>query len=225
MVLLPHGLEGQGPEHSSTRLERFLQMAAAGNMRIANPSTPAKYFHLLRRQALARRRMPLLVIGAKRLLRLPAAASPPEAFGPGRAFEPVLVDAPGPAVTRILPCSGKVTYDLLAERDRRGLDGIAVVRLQELYPFPKPALRDVFARWPAALCCWVQEEPRNMGAWLWLDRRIEEVLGEAGAPVPRVRYVGRAEAASPAGSFHGEHEAEQARIVADGLGDAPDGWN
>ncbi len=214
VVLLPHGLEGQGPEHSSARLERFLQMAAAGNMRIANPSTPANYFHLLRRQALVAERKPLVVMGAKRLLRLPAATSPLAAFGPGCAFEPVLTDAPGEEATRILLCSGKIAYDLLTERDARGASDVAVVRLEELYPFPAAALHRAFARWPAARCVYVQEEPRNMGAWSWLDRQVEQVRCDTGAATPRMSYVGRSEAGSPAGSFHGDHDDEQRRIVA-----------
>ena len=219
VLLLPHGLEGQGPEHSSARIERFLQMAAGGNMRIANPSTPASYFHVLRRQAVGADRKPLVVMGAKRLLRLPAAVSPLEAFGAGSAFEPVLVDAPG-TVVRILLCSGKIAYDLLAERGRRGATDVAVVRLEELYPLPAAALQAVFARWPGAACRWVQEEPANMGAWSWLDRRLEAIRRDAGAATPAVAYVGRAEAASPAGSFHGDHDDEQARIVAEAF--APD---
>ncbi len=218
VVLLPHGLEGQGPEHSSARLERFLQMAADGNMRIINPSTPANYFHALRRQVLATSRKPLIVMGAKRLLRLPAAVSPTDAFGPDRAFEPVLVDAPRLAVHRILMCSGKIAYDLLAERARRGDGDTAIVRLEELYPFPAAALHEMSARWPDAPCIWVQEEPRNMGAYAWLDRRVEQVRREAGAALPTMGYVGRAEAGSPAGSFHGAHDDEQARIVADAFG-------
>ena len=215
VVLLPHGLEGQGPEHSSARLERFLQMAAGDNMRIANPSTPASYFHLLRRQALGEVRKPLIVMGAKRLLRLPAATSPLAAFGPGTAFEPVVLDAPGETASRILLCTGKLAYDLAEERARRGAADVAILRLEELYPFPAAALREVFVRWPDAPCVWVQEEPRNMGAWSWLDRRVEAVRREAGLAVPTMAYVGRAEAGSPAGSFHGDHDAEQARIVTD----------
>ncbi len=221
VVLLPHGLEGQGPEHSSARLERFLQMAAGGNMRIANPSTPASYFHLLRRQALAGARKPLIVMGAKRLLRLPAATSPLEAFGPDRAFEPVLVDAPGPAIQRILLCSGKIAYDLAAERARRGAADVAIIRLEELYPFPAATLHGVFARWPEASCRWVQEEPRNMGAWSWLDRRLETVRREAGAASPAVDYVGRPESGSPAGSFHGDHDDEQVRIASEAFEPRP----
>jgi len=215
VMLLPHGLEGQGPEHSSARLERFLQMAAGDNIRIANPSTPASYFHLLRRQALVGERKPLVVMGAKRLLRLPAATSQLAAFGPGTAFAPVVVDAVDDAAGRILLCSGKLAYDLAQERARRTANDVAILRLEELYPFPAAALQAVFARWPDAPCVWVQEEPRNMGAWSWLDRRVEAVRREARLAAPTMTYVGRAESGSPAGSFHGDHDAEQARIVAD----------
>ena len=215
VVLLPHGLEGQGPEHSSARLERFLQMAAGGNMRVANPSTPANYFHILRRQALVADRKPLILMGPKRLLRLPAAASPLDAFGPDRSFEPVLVNASSQAVGRLLLCSGKVAYALEAERDRRGATDVAIVTLEELYPFPATALGEIFSRWPNASCFWVQEEPRNMGAWSFLDRQVERGRQQAGARVPQMAYVGRVEAGSPAGCFHGDHEDEQARIVTD----------
>ena len=214
VLLLPHGLEGQGPEHSSARLERFLQMAAGGNMRIANPSTPANYFHLLRRQALEPERKPLIVMGAKRLLRLPAATSPLSAFGPDGAFVPLLADIPEGGLDRILLCSGKIAYDLLAERIRRHDRTTAIVRIEQLYPLPSDALLALFRSHPDAACRWVQEEPRNMGAWSWLDRRIEAVRREAATSVAALSYVGRPEAGSPAGSFHGDHEDEQARIVA-----------
>ncbi len=214
VVLLPHGLEGQGPEHSSARLERFLQLAARDNMRVANPSTPANHFHVLRRQALVADRKPLILMGPKRLLRLPAATSPLDAFGPDRAFEPVLVDTAGPAIGRVLLCSGKIAYDLLAERDRRGAVDVAIVRLEELYPFPEAELRQVFAACPDASCLFVQEEPCNMGAWSYLDRKLERVRRETGARWPQVTYVGRRESGSPAGCFHGDHDDEQARIVA-----------
>ena len=213
VLLLPHGLEGQGPEHSSARLERFLQMAAGNNMRIANPSTPASYFHLLRRQALVADRKPLIIMGAKRLLRLPAAVSPVEAFGPDTRFVPVLADIPAGTI-RILLCTGKIAYDLLAERDRIDATDAAIVRLEELYPFPADELREIFRGFPSASCTWVQEEPCNMGAWAWLDRRFEHLRRELGCKSPTVSYVGRPESGSPAGSFHGDHDDDQARIVA-----------
>ena len=217
VVLLPHGLEGQGPEHSSARLERFLLMAAGTNMRIVNPSTPANYFHLLRRQVCAPDRRPLIVMSPKRLLRLPAAVSPLADFAPDRAFEPLVTSGSGDAVDRILLCSGKIAYDLEAECAARLAANVAVVRIEELFPLPAEALAALFRRWPGATCVWVQEEPANMGAWSWLDRRIERLRRDAGALHPTMLYAGRPESGSPAGSFHGDHDADQAAIVARAL--------
>ena len=129
----------------------------------------------------------------------------------------MLVDPPEGDVTRLVLCSGKIAYDLLAERARRGDRSTAVVRLEELYPLPDAALLALFYRHPHAVCRWVQEEPRNMGAWSWLDRRIAAIRLRAGAAQPTMAYIGRAEAGAPAGSFHGDHEDEQARIVSDAL--------
>ena len=213
VVLLPHGLEGQGPEHSSARLERFLQMAAGTNMRIVNPSTPANYFHLLRRQVCEPERRPLITMSPKRLLRLPAAVSPLADFTSGRGFEPVVASLPNGAIDRILLCTGKIAYDLEAARSERAADTVAVVRIEELFPLPDAALSALFRRWPGAPCVWVQEEPANMGAWSWLDRRIERLRRAAGAVEPTMRYAGRAESGSPAGSFHSDHDADQAAIV------------
>ena len=213
VVLLPHGLEGQGPEHSSARLERFLLMAAGSNMRIVNPSTPANYFHLLRRQVCAPERRPMIVMSPKRLLRLSAAVSPLADFAPDRAFAPLVTSACGEAVDRILLCSGKIAYDLEAERTARDAVNVAVVRIEEIFPLPAEALAALFRRWPGATCVWVQEEPANMGAWSWLDRRIERLRRDAGARHPTMLYAGRPESGSPAGSFHGDHDADQAAIV------------
>ncbi|WP_377811377.1 2-oxoglutarate dehydrogenase E1 component (plasmid) [Azospirillum sp. A29] len=212
VILLPHGLEGQGPEHSSARPERFLQMAARDNIRIAHPSTPANYFHLLRRQILRRDRKPLVVLSPKTLLRLPAAVSTLADVAPGTGFQPVVVSA-GERVGRILLCSGKLAYEL--ERERSALDAgdVAVVRLEMLYPLPAAELLALFRRWPEASCLWVQEEPENLGAWTYLDRRLESLREAAGCAEPRVACVARAEAASPAGSFHGDHDADQRRLV------------
>jgi 2-oxoglutarate dehydrogenase E1 component len=214
VLLLPHGLEGQGPEHSSARLERFLQMAAGANMRIVNPSTPANYFHLLRRQVCVPDRRPLIVMSPKRLLRLPAAVSPLADFAPDRAFEPIVPSALSETVDRILLCTGKIAYDLQAERTARSAANVAIVQLEELFPLPAEALGTLFRRWPGALCVWVQEEPANMGAWSWLDRRVERLRRDAGAAHPTMLYVGRSESGSPAGSFHSDHDADQGGIVA-----------
>jgi 2-oxoglutarate dehydrogenase E1 component len=212
VLLLPHGLEGQGPEHSSARLERFLQLAGNNNLGIVNPSTPANYFHLLRRQAYAADPKPLVVMGPKRLLRLPAAVSPLDAFGTNSVFEPLIITAADTTINRILLCTGKIAYDLEAERAKRAVSDVAIVRIEELYPLPQENLRTVFARWPKAVCVWVQEEPSNMGAWVWLDRRIENLRRAVGAEFAAPFYVGRPEAGSPAGSFHGDHDNDQLRI-------------
>ncbi len=212
VILLPHGLEGQGPEHSSARPERFLQMAARDNIRVAHPSTPANYFHLLRRQMLRRDRKPLVVLSPKTLLRLPAAVSTLADFAPGTGFRPVVVTA-GERAGRILLCSGKLAYELERERAALGADDVAVVRLEMLYPLPAAELSALFRRWPEASCLWVQEEPRNFGAWTYLDRRLEALRETAGCREPRVACVARDEAASPAGSFHSDHDADQRRLV------------
>ncbi|WP_165694100.1 2-oxoglutarate dehydrogenase E1 component [Teichococcus deserti] len=211
VMLLPHGLEGQGPEHSSARLERFLQLAAGENMRIANPSTPANYFHMLREQGLGRHDRPLVVMSPKKLLRLPAAVSPLHAFLPGAPFQPVIADIPANP-EKILICTGKMAYELEEERAATGAL-IGIVRLEQLYPFPAEALSAVLKEHPRASIAWVQEEPENMGAWRWLDRQIEALAEASGVARPRPVYHGRAASPSPAGSFHGAHDAEQRAIV------------
>ncbi|MEF2549209.1 2-oxoglutarate dehydrogenase E1 component [Aurantimonas sp. E1-2-R+4] len=214
VMLLPHGLEGQGPEHSSARIERFLQLAARDNIQIANPSTPANYFHLLRLQVSAPWRKPLIVMSPKTLLRLPAAVSPLADFEPGTRFQPLIVSrAPEAAVERVLLCTGKIAYELERRRDARQGDGTLIVRLERLYPLPAQELLALFERWPEAEYRWIQEEPENFGAWSHLDRRIETLLVEAGVSRPRLACLARPEATSPAGSFHAEHERDQATIV------------
>ncbi len=220
VVLLPHGLEGQGPEPSSARIERLLQLCANGNIGVAAPSTPANYFHLLRGPHLGALRKPLFVISPKTLLRLPQAVSAPEAMAPGTGFLPVVADLPAGPVRRVVLCSGKLGYALAEERQRRGDEGLAILRLEVFYPFPEAALAAALAPFAQAEFVWAQEEPVNMGAWGWLDRRLEAVLHRIGAARPRAAVVARPEAASPAGSFHGSHEADQARLVARVFGDA-----
>ncbi|HEV2678415.1 MAG TPA: 2-oxoglutarate dehydrogenase E1 component [Aliidongia sp.] len=213
VLLLPHGLEGQGPEHSSARIERFLQLAARDNIQIAHPSTPANYFHLLRRQARATRQKPLIVMSPKTLLRLPAAVSAMAAFGPGSAFQPVIASSLGASARAVLLCSGKIAYELERERDRVGAEDLAIVRLEQLYPLPTSALLAIFVEWRAARFAWVQEEPSNMGAWSYLDRRLEALLEQAGAQYARTAVIARPESPSPAGSFHGDHDRDQSRLV------------
>jgi 2-oxoglutarate dehydrogenase E1 component len=212
ILLLPHGLEGQGPEHSSARLERYLQLAANDNVCICNPSTPANYFHMLRRQALSGARKPLIVTAPKKLLRLPAAVSRPEEFGPGTRFRPVLADFVDGAVDLVLLCTGKIAYELEAERTARNARNAAVVRLEQLYPFPADELMEYLRKWPGARVAWLQEEPENMGAWRWVERQLR-TLAEGGDVPSGLTYIGRPEAGSPAGSFHGDHDRDQADIV------------
>ncbi|MFQ5746921.1 MAG: 2-oxoglutarate dehydrogenase E1 component [Gemmatimonadota bacterium] len=216
VLLLPHGYEGQGPEHSSARVERFLDLAARGNIRVANCTTPAQYFHLLRRQALRHARRPLVVLTPKSLLRHPGARSTLEDLAEG-GFEPVLADPAAPAVRddpasvrRLILCSGKIYYDLAASDARAAADGVELLRLELLYPFPEHELAKAFARFPALEeIVWVQEEPENMGAWGSISDRLRCVIG----PDIGLRYVGRPRRASPAEGYAAEHAREQARIV------------
>ena len=216
-LLLPHGYEGQGPEHSSARLERFLQLAAEGNIRVANPTTPAQYFHLLRRQARRTRQRPLVVMTPKSLLRLPQAASRLEDLSLGR-WHPILDDprtmGREDRVTRVVLCSGKIYYDLLPEAEKLAADRPAIVRLEQLYSFPWAEARAVLARYPRMEeLIWVQEEPRNMGAWSYLMPKLLE-LAPAGVSVG---FVGRPERASPAEGYPAAHAAEQGRIIQEAL--------
>jgi 2-oxoglutarate dehydrogenase E1 component len=217
VLLLPHGYEGGGPEHSSARLERFLQLAAEGNMVVAYPSTPAQYFHILRRQALRLPRRPLVLMQPKSLLRLPAATVTLAELAQG-GFRPVIDDAAAAtrrdAVRRVVLCTAKLFYDLTAQPTP---DDIAVVRVDELYPWPAEALSALLAQYPNATeVAWAQEEPQNMGAWSFVAPRLAAVAGERA-----VRYVGRPERASPAEGYEAAHKAEQARIVAEALAAAP----
>ena len=222
-LLLPHGYEGQGPEHSSARLERFLQLAAEGNLRVANPTTPAQYFHLLRRQARRTRQRPLVVMTPKSLLRLPQAASRLDELSQGR-WHPVLDDpwASGRAgeITRVVLCTGKIYYDLLAEAEKLQEHRPALVRLEQLYSFPWQESRAMLARYPRLReLTWVQEEPRNMGAWSYLAPKLEELAqGRI-----EVSYSGRPERASPAEGYPAAHAAEQGRIIREALDGGPRG--
>jgi 2-oxoglutarate dehydrogenase E1 component len=219
-LLLPHGYEGGGPEHSSARVERFLQLAAEGNMRVANCTTPAQYFHLLRRQARRNRVRPLVIFTPKSLLRLPAAGSTLAELTTG-TFRPVIDDpdtgirARAASVGRVVLCTGKVYYDLLAEAAKLGDRRPALVRVEGLYTFPENQIRSVLAGYPAARdIVWAQEEPKNMGVWTYIGPRLTELLPDGSA----LRYAGRPERASPAEGYPAAHTAEQARIVADALG-------
>jgi 2-oxoglutarate dehydrogenase E1 component len=216
-LLLPHGHEGQGPEHSSARLERYLQLCAERNMQVGNLTTPANYFHALRRQLKRNFRKPLVLMTPKSLLRHKLAVSPLADFATGSRFRTVIGEidpiAPGPEVKRVVLCSGKVYYDLLAERRELGVTDVALVRLEQIYPFPSMSLRAVLSQYPNAQLAWCQEEPENMGAWTFVDRRIEKLLGGLDISAKRPVYVGRTEAASPATGLAKTHAAEQAALV------------
>ena len=214
-LLLPHGYEGQGPEHSSARLERFLALGAEGNIRVANCSTPAQYFHLLRRQARHSELRPLVVMTPKSLLRLPAATSRVDDLVSGR-FHPVLDDAAADRgrVTRLVLCSGKVYYDLLAAPRRAEAQHVAIGRVELLYPVPAEAIREVVLSYPNLKeVMWVQEEPRNMGARKFVQPRLREIATDG----VQVTEASRPERASPAEGYPAAHQAEQARIVAEAL--------
>ena len=220
-LLLPHGYEGQGPEHSSARLERYLQLCAERNMTVANLTTPANYFHALRRQLKRNFRKPLVLMTPKSLLRHKLAVSALADFTEDTHFLPVIAEAdgigPAEAVERVVLCSGKVYYDLLAERRARGVKDVAIVRLEQLYPFPAKHLTTVLNTYPNAEVVWCQEEPENMGAWSFVDRKIERTLGDAGHRCARPSYVGRDAAASPATGLAKVHAAQQADLVARAL--------
>jgi 2-oxoglutarate dehydrogenase E1 component len=222
VLLLPHGYEGQGPEHSSARLERFLQLCADDNMQVVNLTTPAQYFHVLRRQMKRNFRKPLVVMSPKLLLRHKGAVSALREFTDG-TFQTVIDDpgrtgAPeaGPRtdptrVSRVCLCSGKVYYTLLHERRERELDSMALVRVEQLYPFPHQELKAVLAGYPGMRqLYWVQEEPQNMGAWAFMEPRLRRVASDGITPT----YIGRDAAASPATGSYKMHQTEEAELVA-----------
>jgi 2-oxoglutarate dehydrogenase E1 component len=216
VLLLPHGFEGMGPEHSSARLERFLQLAAEDNIQIVYPSTPAQYFHCLRRQVLSRWRKPLVVLTPKSLLRNPKSVSTLEECAVGRfrrVIQDPLVDR-DQRVDKILLCSGKIYYELEAERARLGQKNIAIVRLEQLYPFPEPELKDALVLYPdAKSVSWVQEEPENMGAWHYLHAKFcNQVFGRP------FSGVFRPASGSPATGSHASHTREQKELLDQALG-------
>jgi 2-oxoglutarate dehydrogenase E1 component len=221
VMLLPHGHEGQGPEHSSARPERYLQLCAENNMTVGNLTTPANYFHALRRQLKRNFRRPLVLMTPKSLLRHKLAVSKLADFADGSRFQTVIGEtdalvAPD-LVKRVVLCTGKVYYDLVAERRNLGIKDVAIVRLEQLYPFPVVSLPKVLAPYTNAQIVWCQEEPENMGAWTFVDRRIEKVLAGLDIAAKRPSYIGRCDAASPATGLAKVHAAEQASLVRDAL--------
>ncbi len=221
-LLLPHGYEGQGPEHSSARIERYLELCAERNMWVCNLTTPANYFHALRRQLRRNFRKPLIVFTPKSLLRHKLAVSDLAAMTEGSGFRFVIpeIDAIAAAeeVRRVVVCSGKVYYDLLTERRQNQINDVAILRLEQFYPFPEYTLGRALAPYQRADVVWCQEEPENMGAWNFVDRRIEKVLSRLDSKVRRPIYVGRDAAASPASGSARVHGREQATLVAAALG-------
>lgn len=216
VMLLPHGYEGQGPEHSSARLERFLHLCAQQNIQVCMPSHAAQIFHLLRRQVLRSFRVPLVVMTPKSLLRLPAAKCSMDQLSDG-GFDCVIDDAKADPkqVKRVVMCAGKVYYDLLAARDEHELKHIALVRIEQLYPFPGDQLKAIVGRYVACEeAIWCQEEPRNQGAWRYIRFHIAQRLPQSVA----VQYAGRPEAASPAVGYPALHKAQQSALVRDALG-------
>lgn len=213
VMLLPHGFEGQGPEHSSARLERYLQLCAEDNMQVVNCSTPANYFHVLRRQLKNKWRKPLIVMTPKSLLRHKLAVSSFKDMGENTHFQSVIGDNITNA-KRVVLCSGKIYYDLEEARKSKNIKDVSIVRLEQFYPFPENALANELKKFKDVPCIWCQEEPENMGAWTFLDRKIEAVLKTIGnTKHARPYYVGRKEAASPATGIPGKHEKEQNALV------------
>jgi 2-oxoglutarate dehydrogenase E1 component len=233
VMLLPHGYEGQGPEHSSARLERYLQNSAEDNWQVAYCTTPANYFHILRRQLHRKVRKPLILMTPKSLLRHKRVTSRLEELGPGTSFHRVLWDdadpkrgvpasgtfkiQPDSAIRRVVLCTGKVYYDLLDRREALGADDIYLMRVEQLYPFPARALITELGRFPQAEIVWCQEEPRNMGAWSYIEPNIEWVLQHVGGKHLRSRFVGRAASASTATGQLSRHNQEQKVLVEESL--------
>ncbi|MFC3442101.1 2-oxoglutarate dehydrogenase E1 component [Sphingobium rhizovicinum] len=222
VCLLPHGYEGQGPEHSSARLERYLQLCAEGNIQVANITTPANYFHALRRQMLRPFRKPLIIMAPKSLLRHKGAVSKAEDFQGETQFKRILSDPNGSAdkdTKRLVLCSGKVFYDLMDARDAAGDKDVQIVRMEQIYPFATDALAKRIERMTNLEdVVWCQEEPRNNGAWFFVEPYIEEALAKAGKAPMRARYAGRKASASPATGLASRHVSEQGALVADALG-------
>ena len=221
-LLLPHGYEGQGPEHSSARLERYLQLCAERNMTVANLTTPANYFHALRRQMKRNFRKPLVIMTPKSLLRHKLCVSSLADFAEGSQFQTVIPEtdaiAAPEAVKRVVLCTGKVYYDLVQERRDKGVLDVAILRLEQIYPFPWATLKKLVGPYANAEIVWCQEEPENMGAWSFADRKIEAALTEIGHAKPRPSFIGRKPAASPATGLAKVHAAQQADLVAQALG-------
>jgi len=222
VMLLPHGFEGQGPEHSSARLERYLQLCAEDNLQVANCTTPANYFHILRRQMRRGFRKPLILMTPKSLLRHKLAVSSAGDFTGESHFKRILSDLDAPAegeTQRLVLCSGKLGYELMEARDDGGDLGVEIIRIEQLYPFPsEPLVKRLKAMPKLKDLVWAQEEPRNNGAWFFVEPLLEQCLAEAGFEGMRPQFAGRDAAASPATGLAKRHAAEQAALIAAALG-------
>jgi 2-oxoglutarate dehydrogenase E1 component len=220
VCLLPHGYEGQGPEHSSARLERYLQLCAEDNMQVVYPTTPANFFHALRRQIKREFRKPLIVMTPKSMLRNKRAVSSLEAFTAGASFHRLLWDTAethkgekiklvrDDKIRRVILCSGKVYYDLYEEREKRGIDDVYLLRVEQLYPFPLKGLVKELSRFKKADLVWCQEEPKNMGAWTFVEPYLEWVLAQIGGKAKRAHYAGRPASAATASGLMSRHLAQ-----------------
>lgn len=221
VMLLPHGYEGQGPEHSSARPERFLQLYGEDNIQVANCTTPSNYFHILRRQIHRKFRKPLIMMTPKSLLRHKLAVSKLSDMGPGSSFHRVLGEVDrlrhSDKVRRVVLCTGKLYYDLLEERRNREIDDVAIIRVEQLAPFPATSIAEELRRYPNADLVWAQEEPKNQGYWFFMSPRLDDLIDSMGATGKRVRYAGRPEAAAPATGSHHKHVAEQRALIDDAL--------
>jgi 2-oxoglutarate dehydrogenase E1 component len=220
VMLLPHGYEGQGPEHSSARLERCLQACADNNLRVVNITNPANFFHALRRQIIGKDRKPMVVMSPKSLLRHKLATSTLKEFSE-LSFRPLIGEtnkiSAEDKVRKVVLCSGKVYYDLLEARETAKINDVALVRLEQLYPFPKEELKAELKKYKNAEVIWCQEEPRNMGAWKFVEELIEEVLVELKHKISRPKYVGRVACASPATGYGSYHAKEQKKLIDEAL--------
>lgn len=221
VTLLPHGYEGQGPEHSSARLERYLQLCADNNMRVVNITNPANFFHALRRQIHSKDRKPLIVMSPKSLLRHKLAVSTIDEFSKQKSFRPLISEAEklvaDDKVKKLVLCSGKVYYDLLEARSLQKINDVALVRLEQLYPFPKEELKNEIKKYKNAQIIWAQEEPRNMGSWQFVNELIEETAIAVKHSAPRPKYVGRVACASPATGYGSYHKKEQEALINEAL--------
>ena len=227
VMLLPHGYEGQGPEHSSARLERFLQACAEENWIVANVSTPANYFHILRRQMLRHFRKPLVIMTPKSLLRNKLAVSSLKDFTNGSSFHRILSDdaetsrdfklADDNEIKKVVICSGKIYYELFTERNKRKLKDVYLLRIEQLYPFPSQSMIKELTRFKNAKITWCQEEPRNQGGWFFVEPILEMVLTHISHSCKRADYAGRQSAASPATGLAKQHIEQQEKLIAQAL--------